>query len=63
MKIITARPIDTDSFAPYGQLLNVPAKNGRYDFQAELFNGRSNATHGCSNATHATMQQLHCVYI
>ena len=43
MKIITARPIDTDSFAPYGQLLDVPPKPGRYDFQAELFNGRSDA--------------------
>ena len=43
MKIITARPIDTDSFAPYGQLLDVPAKKGRYDFQAELFNGRGGA--------------------
>ncbi len=43
MKIVTARPIDNDSFAPYGHLLDVPAAPGRYDFQAELFNGRSEA--------------------
>ncbi|MDP6590088.1 MAG: ureidoglycolate lyase [Alphaproteobacteria bacterium] len=43
MKIVTARPIDNDSFAPYGQLLDVPAGPGRYDFQAELFNGRADA--------------------
>jgi ureidoglycolate lyase len=44
MKIITARPIDTDSFAPYGQLLDTPMEPGRYDFQARLFNGRPEAT-------------------
>ncbi len=44
MRIITARPIDTESFAPYGQLLNVPDKPGRYDYQAELANGRDDAT-------------------
>ena len=43
MKIVTARPIDNDSFAPYGQLLDVPEMPGRYDFQAELFNGRTDA--------------------
>lgn len=43
MKIVTARPIDNESFAPYGQLLDVPETPGRYDFQAELFNGRSDA--------------------
>ena len=43
MKIITAHPIDTDSFAPYGQLLKVPAEKGRYDFQAELSNRRDDA--------------------
>ncbi len=43
MKIVTARPIDNDSFAPYGQLLDVPETPGRYDFQAELCNGRADA--------------------
>jgi ureidoglycolate lyase len=43
MKIVTARPIDNDSFAPYGQLLDVPEAPGRYDFRAELFNGRAEA--------------------
>jgi len=43
MKIVTARPIDNDSFSPYGQLLEVPKTPGRYDFQAELFNGRTDA--------------------
>ena len=43
MKTITARAIDATSFAPYGQLLDVPETPGRYDFQAELFNGRSDA--------------------
>ncbi len=43
MKTITARAICADSFAPYGQLLDVPDAPGRYDFQAELFNGRDDA--------------------
>ena len=43
MRIVTARPIDNDSFAPYGQLLDGPEAPGRYDFQAELFNGRDDA--------------------
>ena len=43
METITARAINADFFAPYGQLLDVPEKPGRYDFQAELFNGRADA--------------------
>ena len=43
MKIITARSVNADSFAQYGQLLDVPEAPGRYDFQAELFNGRTDA--------------------
>ena len=43
METITARPINVDSFAPYGQLLDVPEAPGRYDFQAKLFNGRVDA--------------------
>ena len=43
MKIVTARTIDNDSFAPYGQLLDVPETPGRYDFAARLFNGRAEA--------------------
>lgn len=43
MKIVTARAIDNDSFAPYGQLLDVPPIPGRYDFSAELHNGRTDA--------------------
>ncbi len=43
MKIITARSINAVSFAQYGQLLDVPEAPGRYDFQAELFNGRTDA--------------------
>ena len=43
MKIVTARAIDNDSFAPYGQLLDVPPIPGRYNFTAKLHNGRTDA--------------------
>ena len=43
MRIVSARPVDIDSFTPYGQLLDVPRAPGRYDFAARLFNGRTEA--------------------
>jgi len=44
MRAISARPITEDAFAPYGQILKLPAEPGRIDYSAFLRNDRPKAS-------------------
>ncbi len=40
-RVITIRPIDAKSFAPYGQVLEIPANGARQDYAARLSSAAS----------------------